>query len=171
MTPLSSPQVSAQCALSHAHSSNPRPGLCKGTATGPQNNNARILIKPGPRAGREWDALPIFIILESGDCITFAMPDGPHRRGEGGGAYAYAPARHSAVFLFGRLRRWTRDRGCDLAHLILRFCRNKFFARSACVVDLMRLFFLGDAQAARLLIIRCLSILQQEKTPRRACFI
>jgi hypothetical protein len=31
--------------------------------------------------------------------------------------------------LFGRLRRWTRDRGCDLAHLTLRFCRNKFFAR------------------------------------------
>ena len=81
-----------------------------------------------PPAGREWDALPIFIILESGDCITFAMPDGPHRRGEGGGAYAYAPARHSAVFLFGCLRRWTRDRGCDIAHLILLFCRN-FFAR------------------------------------------
>jgi hypothetical protein len=27
------------------------------------------------------------------------------------------------VFLFGRLRRWTRDRGCELAHL------TKFFAR------------------------------------------
>ena len=110
-----------------------------------------------------------FLSPGTATAVLLRMPDGPHRRGEGGGAYAYAPARHSAVFLFGPLRRWTRDRGCDLAHLILRFCRNKFFARSACVVDLMRLFFLGDAQAARLLIIRCLSILQQEKTPRRAC--
>jgi hypothetical protein len=48
------------------------------------------------------------------------MPDGPRRRGEGGGAYAYAPERHRAVFLFGRLRRWTRPRGRDLAHLTLR---------------------------------------------------
>ena len=127
-------------------------------ATGPQNKNARLVISRAVR-GRPGTATAVLL----------RMPDGPHRRGEGGGAYAYAPARHSSVFLFGRLRRWTRDRGCDLAHLILRFCRNKFFARSACVVDLMRLFFLGDAQAARLLIIRCLSILQQEKTPRRAC--
>ena len=70
-----------------------------------------------------------FLSPGTATAVLLRMPDGPHRRGEGGGAYAYAPARHSAVFLFGRLRRWTRDRGCDLAHLILRFCRNKFFAR------------------------------------------
>jgi hypothetical protein len=65
------------------------------------------------------------MVLEFGTAraVLLRMPDGPHRRGEGGGAYAYAPARHRAVFLFGRLRRWTRDRGCDLAHL------TKFFAR------------------------------------------
>ena len=33
------------------------------------------------------------------------------------GAYAYAPERHHAVFLFGRLRRWTRNRGRNLTHL------------------------------------------------------
>ena len=90
----------------------------KGWATGPQNINTRLVISRAVR-GRPGTATAVLL----------RMPDGPHRRGEGGGAYAYAPARHSAVFLFGRLRRWTRDRGCDLAHLILRFCRNKFFAR------------------------------------------
>ena len=29
----------------------------------------------------------------------------------------YVHERHHAVFLFGRLRRWTRDRGRDLTHL------------------------------------------------------
>jgi hypothetical protein len=38
-------------------------------------------------------------------------------RSKGGGAYAYALERLHAVFLFGRLRRWTRDRGRDFAHL------------------------------------------------------
>jgi hypothetical protein len=90
------------------------------------NHNAKIGIKQSrPRAGRDWNALPIFMVLEFGTAraVLLRMPDGPHRRGEGGGAYAYAPARHRAVFLFGRLRRWTRDRGCDLAQL------TKFFAR------------------------------------------
>ena len=111
---------------------NPRPRLCKGTATGPQNNNARIVISRAARGRGEIGTLcqfSPFLSPETATAVLLRMPDGPHRRGEGGGAYAYAPARHSAVFLFGRLRRWTRDRGCDLAHLTLRFCRNKFFAR------------------------------------------
>ena len=58
-----------------------------------------------------------------------------------------------------------RDRGCDLAHLILRFCRTNSSPGRRCVVDLIRLFSLGDAQAARLLIIRCPFDPAAEKTP------
>ena len=63
--------------------------------------------------GRDWDALPILMVLEFGDRNGHAL--GCQK--EVGGAYAYAPERHYAVFLFGRLRRWTRDRGRDLTHL------------------------------------------------------
>src|SRR5260370_31159962 len=68
-----------------------------------------------PAGGRDWDVLPILMVLEFGDRNghAFGMPEG----GKRGGAYAYAPERHHVVFLFGRLRRWTRDRGRDLAHL------------------------------------------------------
>src|SRR5260370_36417214 len=68
-----------------------------------------------PQAGEIGTPCQFSWFLSSG--TETAMLLGCQKEVKGEARYAYAPERHPAVFLFGRLRRWTRDRGRDLAHL------------------------------------------------------